>query len=202
MNDGVLRFTFWLALAVVASPPGPTRAAESGAAIECESPRSGIEVLICADPKFQELDTKLVSAYRSAEEKAGDGKAELESAQQEWIKTRNACWKDADRGPCTADAYMLRTAMLQARYGLVEPSNTVTFDCNEGDDARIKAVFYNTDPATVVMTRNGETVLAPVAPAGSGARYLAENGVSLWNKGDEATVEWPKGESHACHVAN
>lgn len=178
-------------------------AAQEGAAgtLNCTTPTTGIEVIVCSSPELSVLDGKLAEAYRAVEGKstgAADGLAESQAA---WIKTRNACWKDPDRMTCTADAYKTRTALLQARYALIPALSTVVFDCNEGEAGRIEARFFETDPATVVLRRGDETIVAPIAPSGSGARYLAENGVSFWNKGNEATVEWPAGSTHACHAS-
>ena len=78
-----------------------------GAGFDCTKARTRAEKMICADPRLSELDGKLTSLFKKNLEAADDAR-DMRSAQQAWIKTRDAC-RDAG---CLTRVYTDRIAAL------------------------------------------------------------------------------------------
>ena len=83
----------------------------SAASFNCESARSQVETMICADQRLSALDEKLSAAYANVRKPPRDEKAE-KAMQVAWLSARNRC---TDAG-CLRNAYEARIAELQARY--------------------------------------------------------------------------------------
>jgi len=79
---------------------------------------------------------------------------------------------------------------LQARYRLIEPLATATYVCP--DKAEIVAVYFATDPATLIAERGDSVSLMYQQPAASGSRYVGRN-ESLWEHQGEALIQWGYG---------
>ncbi len=73
----------------------------------------------------------------------------------------------------------------------------VTFTCTGGRTERLEATFFD-DPMRVEIALDGQTLTAERAMAASGARYTGADGLEFWNRGDEAMVTLPGGESLSC----
>ena len=76
------------------------------------------------------------------------------------------------------------------------------FTCDDAAKTSFYATFFNTDPPTANLVRRPpapeETVTVIEGPTGSGARYVSEDGILFWNKGNDAQVEWPAGTAMNC----
>ena len=68
----------------------------------------------------------------------------------------------------------------------------VTFTCGPGD--AVRATFYPTQPAMVLLERAGLTRLAFQTKSASGSRYEGD-GVLFWEGRGEATVNWAGAQS-------
>lgn len=167
---------------------------------DCANAATGIEALVCKTDSLAQLDRLLAQTYRAARLRIqGRDAAELKATQLEWLKGRDACWRADDRPQCARDRYETRIAELQARYALVPAFKTATFTCKGTAD--IVANFYNGEPRpSVKLVRGSQTVYGVLAPAASGARYIAEPGIVFWNKGDGSIVEWPRGAQSECQL--
>jgi membrane-bound inhibitor of C-type lysozyme len=53
----------------------------------------------------------------------------------------------------------------------------------------LKATFYETTPATVLVERENQTIPAFQVPAASGGKYEGED-ILFWDKDGEALVLW------------
>ena len=69
----------------------------------------------------------------------------------------------------------------------VAAKGPVAFTCGSGDTLR--ATFYPTQPAMVLLERAGATRLAFQVKAASGSRYEGD-GVLFWEARGEATLNW------------
>jgi len=70
-------------------------------------------------------------------------------------------------------------------------SGPVTYTCTnaKGEREEIKATFRKTDPPSVLVQRGDQTLAAPSAPSGSGAKYEG-HGLMFWEHQGEAVVTW------------
>ena len=133
----------------------------------------------------------MAEVYSAAERKASDEfPSVLKPEQRGWVKGRNDCWMNEQRRECVSEAYRLRIAELQARYRLIEPTATVTWRCP--DKSEVVAVYFRTEPATLIAERGDSVSLMFQQPAASGSRYVGRN-ESLWEHQGEATVQWGYG---------
>jgi uncharacterized protein len=179
------RFTplsFWPLLLIAGN------ALAQGPSYDCRVARGIIETLICQDPGLAAQDRQMAAVYAAAERKASDEfPSVLKPEQRGWVKGRNDCWMNEQRRECVSAAYRLRIAELQARYRLIEPNATVTWRCP--DKSEVVAVYFRTEPATLIAERGDSVSLMVQQPAASGARYAGRN-ESLWEHQGEATIQW------------
>jgi uncharacterized protein len=153
----------------------------------------GIEEMICKDGELSSLDRKLSDVYAQAARKAANEQPPvLQAEQRGWIKGRDECWKSDDKRACVQGEYERRIAELQARYRLVPGIGPVTFVCDGNPRNEVVAIFFQTDPATMIAERGDSVSLMFVQPSASGARYQGRN-ESFWEHQGEATVTWGYG---------
>ncbi len=183
------------------------RAWAEGPAFDCAKASGSVEELICGDSELAALDRKLDTTYKAAtkviEGFGGEAarKSELSNLrayQRGWIKGRNDCWKADDIARCTRDEYQMRIAELQAQYALVKGGEPVFFTCNGNLSDEIVATFIPAELPAVRLERGDRTIIALSSASASGARYEGPFGTVFWIKGDEATVEWPQGNTFVC----
>ena len=74
----------------------------------------------------------------------------------------------------------------------VPATGPVTFQCDDG--TALTATYYKTEPGLAVLARGGETRVAFVVRAASGAKYQGE-GLLFWEARGEATVTWGQTET-------
>lgn len=102
----------------------------------------------------------------------------------------------------TADDYVMTDGFREYRFDgfsiIVDADNPVFFECE--DNSTIVASFVPGDPPTVRLGRGEALVVARQVRAASGTKYMGDLGVTFWTRGDEATVEWPKGTRFNCRV--
>jgi uncharacterized protein len=190
----------WRLSLVMAVSMGGAMAAQ-GPAFDCSKAQGEVETRVCKDADLAALDRTLDDVYKAALKKARGGAAtSLRAEQRGVIAGRNDCWK-ARGAPvsltaswqattiedCVAGTYKLRISDLQARFQLAPAKAPVPYACDAG--TRLSATFYETDPATVRVTRGGTTQTLWQVRSASGARYEGQN-VEFWSKGNEATVTW------------
>ena len=166
----------------------------AGPSFDCGEVEAGsIAALVCQDPALAAADLRLAEVYAAALAKAGNAQPPtLKAEQRGWIKGRDECWKADDKPACVADAYRLRTAELQSRYRLLEPTGTATYACDDAPGSEVTASFFPTDPPTAIAERGDEVSFMVEQPAASGARYQGRN-ESLWEHQGEATITWGYG---------
>jgi uncharacterized protein len=188
------------------------QAQAKGPAFDCSKAGGEVEKLICSDEGLSALDRKLDGVYKAALAKARDDvPAFLRTEQRGWIKGRNECWKAKGAGNpvylteswvatdvrgCVEGQYRMRIAELQVQLRLVPPKGPVFFTCNNKTADQFVATFFETDPPAASVERGDRTVIAYQVRTASGARYEGQN-LSLWSKGDEATITY-LGEEMTC----
>jgi uncharacterized protein len=198
---GVSTSVTWRLALVLAVGMGGAMSAQ-GPAFDCSKAQGEVETLICKDADLAKLDRTLDEVYKASVKKAGGGApARLRAEQRGFISGRNECWK-ARGAPmsltatwqattvqeCVSGTYKLRISDLQAYWQLVPAKAPVTYTCGAPAN-QLSATFYETDPATVRVTRGGKTQTLWQVRSASGARYEGQN-VEFWSKGNEATVTW------------
>lgn len=159
----------------------------------------GIEAMICKNKALSALDRKLSEVYASASIKAGnEHPPTLKAEQRGWIKGRDDCWKNDDVRACVRMEYQRRVAELQARYRLVSGTGPVYYECDGNPANKVTAMFFKTDPPTLIAERGDSVSLMYQQPSGSGIKYLGRN-ESLWeHHQSETIITWGYGalESH------
>ncbi|MEE4238382.1 MAG: MliC family protein [Anderseniella sp.] len=168
--------------------------AAQGPSFDCRKVQQGsIEARICADPALSELDRKLAEVYAAASAKAkNENPPVLKAEQRGWVKSRNDCWKAADKRDCIEYAYRNRIVELQARYRLVKASPATFFACNGNPSDEVVVTFFRTDPPSLIAERGDSSSLMTLQPSGSGSRYQGRN-ESFWEHQGEATIVWGYG---------
>jgi uncharacterized protein len=202
-DQPVLGETTGVPMTIVSSDP-PAAAAE-GPSFDCKASSAPIAALICKDADLAALDQKLAGVVAEARAKAqagAVGAAQLDAEQASWAASRDACWKSDDARACVISRYSARTAELQTRWDLAPHGAPVTYVCDGVPPTRIIATFYESDPPAATFEHAGARVVGVLAPTASGARYVADGGISFWSKGDEATVQWPEGNAFGCRTGS
>ncbi|MBX3610877.1 MAG: MliC family protein [Hydrogenophaga sp.] len=167
------------------------RNANPGPSFDCKAvPPASVAAQVCADASLAALDRRLAWVYQAALKRArNEHPPVLKAAQRGWVKGRDDCWKAAEPGACVRDAYVQRIAELQARYRLIPPTATVTWQCNGRAADEVIATYFRTEPPTLIAERGDSVSLMFVQPSASGARYQGRN-ESLWEHQGEATITW------------
>jgi uncharacterized protein len=178
-----------LVVAIVALA-SPVLAAQPS--FDCAKATHEIEQLVCKSDALAALDNRMFSVFTRAlaTVKADAGATKLLRAEQrEWIKSRDDCWKAADRSACTTLTYKKRIAELQAVYGLVPAYARVVYTCDGDPASELVARIYRTDPEVTLVERNHRTVTTYQTISADGARFEGGNTV-YWDKGRDAMVTW------------
>jgi uncharacterized protein len=164
-----------------------------GPSFDCSKASGSIEEMVCRDDELSALDRKLAGVYAAASKIAvSERPPVLTSEQRGWIKGRNDCWKSQTPRDCTASAYRLRIAELQARYRLVPPKGPFWYFCNDNPRDEVVVNFFQTDPPTLIAERGDQVSLMVLQPSGSGSKYQGRN-ESFWEHQGEAVVVWGYG---------
>ena len=101
-----------ISLIAAALAAGARAQEPEGPAFDCAKAASAMETLICDSPDLTWYDRQMGQSYKLAQEAVGaKGASALKSAQQAFLKTRNACGGD-DAYACVAVAYARRLAAL------------------------------------------------------------------------------------------
>jgi uncharacterized protein len=186
---------------LIAGTSHDSAAMAPGPSFSChEVAPDSVEALICSDSTLSALDRRLSGAYSAALRKARNRRAELMIEQRGWIEDRDECRNSEDRRGCVAHAYQRRTAELQARYRLVPGKGPVIFQCSGNLADQVVAIFFETDPPTMLAERAGDLSVMFLERSGSGAKYEGRN-ASFWEHQGEATITLGPGASEMkCRV--
>ena len=150
--------------------------------------RNIVESLICQDDILATLDKKLAGIYAAAVKKDNDTHlADLKADQRGWIKGRNACWKSEKKRLCVEQAYIYRSAALQAQYQLVPDNDTFNFICDDEQFNEVIVTFYQTTPLTIIASRGDNKSLMYIQAIGS--IYQGRNEM-FWEHQGEALITW------------
>jgi uncharacterized protein len=169
-------------------------AGTQGPSFSCDKVGKGsIEDMICTDSLLAELDRKLAEIYAAAQKKAiTEHPPVLRAEQRGWIKSRDECWKSADKRACVESEYKRRIAELQARYRLVPGTGPVAYACDGDPRNEVVVTFFPTDPPTLYAERGDSVSLMYLQPSGSGTRYQGRN-ETFWEHQGAAQVTWGYG---------
>ncbi|MCG2837468.1 MliC family protein [Photobacterium sp. WH77] len=152
-----------------------------------------IEAMICQDEELAALDNQLSEVYKRAVAKAtNEHPPTLKAEQRGWVKGRNECWKADDKKSCVESEYQRRIAELQARYGLIQATATVTYLCTDQPGSEVIVTYFPTDPPTLIAERGDSVSLMYQQESASGTKYAGRN-ESLWEHQGEAIVTWGYG---------
>ncbi|PSU29073.1 hypothetical protein C9I99_25445 [Photobacterium lutimaris] len=176
----MLAASCWVATSAVASEP----------AFDCTKAEGAVETLICKDTYLASQDQKMQQVFDKAMAQLPADDVKIQKAMQRgWIKGRNECWKADDMRECTDFAYKSRIVELQIINGQLEVPKSISLDC--GDNSQpFTAVFYNqTDPASLVLTRGNDQVIALAESMASGIKYYGQN-MEYGEHQGEITIKW------------
>jgi uncharacterized protein len=179
--SGIVLSGYCLAQSASAAPPS----------FDCKKIEAGsIAAMICDDEKLSALDRQLAEVFAQAKAKAtNEHPPTLKAEQRGWIKGRDDCWKSEDKRRCVEENYRYRIVELQARYRLVPIIANVTYACDNNPKNQVIAIYFKTEPATLIAEYGDSVSFMTQQPAASGAKYLGRN-ESLWEHQGEATIVW------------
>jgi uncharacterized protein len=165
--------------------------AAPGPSFDCNKVEAGsIKAMICTDKELSTLDRKMSDVYAAAARKAtNEHPPVLKAEQRGWVKGRDDCWKSDDKRGCVRDEYRRRIAELQARYRLVPGTGPVRYICDDNPVNEVIAMFFATDPPTLIAERGDSVSLMYLQRSASGARYQGRN-ETLWEHQGEALIIW------------
>lgn len=92
------------------------------AGFDCSKAKSATEKTICSTTSLSDLDEILVLSFNKAVAGSADAKA-LKTAQQAWLKTREACTSDVD---CITQAYTSRISDLMTLVAKTPSKSTAS----------------------------------------------------------------------------
>lgn len=174
-----------------------------GPDFDCSKASGAVEKLICADKELGRRDLALAAVYRKALRRiTGDDTQvrEFEAEQRRWLNSRNDCSKVQDVRACVSASYSDRHATLLARFGLIEAGPTQVWSC-EGMPGALYVTPFMTEPPTINLVRDNETMTAIQRPAASASRYEAPSGGYFSIDGKQATLDWHQEFRTDCRYA-
>ena len=153
-----------------------------------------VQALVCGDPELSDDEEMLASAFSDARRRAGTGAAELNAEQRAWLAERERCLVDSLPWDCVRDRTIRRTATLQIRFRLIDPSGHATFSCDPAGNDTLALEFFATGPFTeaAIARRGGQDTLLWITISANGSRYVGP-GIEIWLAHDVALVRWGKG---------
>ena len=178
----------WALPLLLFSSAGPA-AAQGPATPDCAKAEGKVALAVCLDASLAALDRKVEAAYRAAQGKGLRTPETVDAEQRGFVQQREACARQRDVSACLQVVYTTRVSELQAVHGLVPVTGRARFACKGEGPPEILATFLASEAPTAVLTAGTREVLVFQKPAASGARYEGD-GVTFWNKGDEAQVTW------------
>ncbi len=166
----------WLLLAV----PSP----------DCSRTHDPTGQLLCADPALRAQLSKEQELYAAALDQLPPAQR---SSQQErevaWQHEQDACVSAPDPPRCLADQLSRRLVELQIALKRVPVFAAASYRCDAPGAAPLFASYYRTEPPAVRLKYQDQQMIAFIAPAASGARYLGD-GVEFWEHQGIARFTW------------
>ncbi|MBM9520023.1 MliC family protein [Desulforhopalus vacuolatus] len=151
------------------------------------------EGTICQTPELVQLDRSLSESLKFCEEESSlNIQRLLEKKQREWRVSRDSCGYGEEAVPCIAHSYRRRIAALRATFDLALKKGPIHFTCPANPDGDLTALFYATDPPTLLATREDSTSVLFLVPSESGEKYEGEN-TMVWEQDDKVLVRWGYG---------
>lgn len=127
------------------------------ASFDCSKAKSPTEKTICSTTSLSDLDEILVLSFNKAVAGSADAKA-LKTAQQAWLKTREACESDVD---CITQAYTSRISDLMALVAKTPSKSTASANTPAKPTAPTQpTTTTKTEPAS---TPTGKTLTGTIS---------------------------------------
>ncbi len=188
-----------LAIAVLSS------AAAAQPSFDCSKADGTVENMICEDTDLATADSRLAGRYAAAmavidglDAGAEDARNTLRAEQRGWIKGRNDCWKATDLRACVQSSYLTREGELVAMWMLEEPTQIVSYTCDDSPANEVTAFFFDTNLPSVRLEYGDSIKPGSLVPAASGAKYALPFGGTFWTKENEALFAWTEGQEMSC----
>ncbi len=197
----------WTLLALLVATPALGQESPS---FDCAKAESSAEDLICADSDLAALDRRVAERFAAALETARGldvgaraAEDELRAFQRGWIKGRDECWKADDLHDCVAFAYLRREGELVAEWLLQNPTAIAFWTCGGYPANEVVTYFFDTGLPSLRFERGDSIDTGVLVPTGSGSKYEASFGRSIWIKGEQATYREPDpdGTTYDCFLA-
>jgi len=175
------------------------KVAAEAPSFDCGSAASAVERLICGNATLAALDRRLAARFADALDLAGTGPEQerLRAEERDVLAGREACAAETDPAACVKALYLKRLAALVARYELEAPAATATYACN-GEPATVDVSFYDTELPSARIAYGDTVDTGTIAMSGSGSKYDAALGGSIWLKGDDMMFTLPDGREIGC----
>lgn len=199
-----MRWTGLLAgtLLVLCAAVAPARA--EGLIYDCGTAVTPLDKMICNDDNLAFLNLTLKENFEAAVASlnvvtANDKRLKaLQERQKAWKTKRDACATASDKKACILDVYHTRIAELQARYLLIKGGDPKFYECNDNPDNEVVVTFFKGSKPAVRLERGEKVAVAVITTSGTGSKYISDDGVLFWVKGNAATMDWPPAKSLSC----
>lgn len=180
-------------------------AAADAPSFDCARATAEVEALVCSTPELAALDRRLAERFAAALEAAealgtGDAVERLRASEREFIDARNACASEADPSPCVEMAYLRREGTLVARFELETPDVVAHYACEGGPPEEATLSFFDTELPSARIEYGDTVDTGTLAISGSGSKYDASLGGSVWLKGEAMMFTLPDGKEVDCNV--
>lgn len=180
----------------------PARA--GGLIYDCSKAITPLDKIICDDDNLAFLDLTMKENYAAAVASLNTATVNdkhlkaLESQQKAWKAKSEACIKAADVSKCVVDVYNTRIAELQARYLLIKGGEPKFFECNDNPDNEVVVTFFKGAKPALRLERGEKVAVGVITASSKGSKYVSDDGVLFWLKGQQAQMDWPPAKSLTC----
>jgi uncharacterized protein len=170
---------------VLAAPPALFAANPS---FDCDKADGAVETLLCQNDALADLDRRLTQVYADALRAFSDPQRRVQmKAQEQWIRTRDACARAPDIARCVQKSYDVRITVLQVAAGLFPVPDPETWDCGTAGAVTVRLYDLTQLPAAVVQVGSAPEPIAVKRPGGGGFRYQGTT-LTFRIRGDEAVL--------------
>lgn len=180
---------------------------------DCARAEGEAVVAVCKDPGLAELDREMLRLFDLASAGSRDAPERLRvlvESQSDWTRRRDACRKSRNQRRCVQERYVLRIHELRQGYAEARRGNARSLSRGplvarcEGLETPLGLTFVGELVRYAHLEWLDHSVVARLAPAGPGSRYVAHTGDGdfvLWVRGSEARFERPGREALDCRIS-
>ncbi|MCW5889716.1 MAG: DUF1311 domain-containing protein [bacterium] len=173
-----------VALALLVPVPAPA----ATPSFDCDRAQGPVETLLCHNGALADLDRRMSQVYADALRAFSEPQRSAQiAAQEQWLRTRDACASAPDLVRCVQTTYDLRITTLQVAAGLFRVPDPTAWDCGAAGPVTVRLYDLTQLPAAVVQVGSAPEEIAVSRPGVRGMRYQGRT-LTFRILGDEAVL--------------